>query len=330
LSHSTRLLMTIMLVALWFFLAACSSDDDDGGNPIIEPDPFDASHLMGFWNCSEENEDSYPFTSLSFGDLSSGMLGTQSTLDYFSWTATDSTLLLNLIDGIRTYNYSVENDTLDVWVGQGGRLEFAHIFEADTVYIEQNPYRVTLAVPETQQVRLLLLDETGIEVASLYDSELDIGLYVIYIEYPQDVVDQVLAFDAIRGSDYHLRQYRYVTNRPEISFDAADLVTVHYADAEYRAREFEFATAEEYGDAFEGTVEEWNDVSIEERVLFLPGNFRRILPGSVNDSFIWYIADYPYQFGYGWPDAVEDDTLTVEWDGSSAKLTELRQLLGLE
>ena len=327
-SHSSRVVIAIMLVALWFFLAGCPADDDDDG--LIDPDPFDASHLMGFWQCDELNSDSYPFTSLSFGDMSSGMLGDQESLEYFSWTATDTTLLLNLIDGIRTYNYDVADDTLSVWVGQGGKLYFDQIVSADTVYIEQNPYRVQLAVPEQQHVKLSLYDTAGIEGANLYESDLMAGMYILYFDYPQDEAGSLLAFDAVGGSTYHQRQYRYVTNRPDVPEQAKTLAAEFYDRGDYLSVEYGFAINPEYGDEFVGNEDEWHVLPIEDKVLYLPNNFRRILPENYSKSFYWVIGDYTYQFGYAWTDEADDDTLTVEWDGTSAKLTEFRQLLGLE
>ncbi len=326
-----RFFTAIMLVALWFFFAACSEDSDDPVSPGPEPqDTLDVDFLMGFWNCAEGNEDSYPITTLSFGEEMNGMIGTMQALDYMVWEATDSTLMINTINGIRDYNYEYANDSLSLWVGLGGKLNFGKVTDADTVYIEQNPYRAAVLLPELMELHLGLYDATGLQLVSLFTGLVQSGQQLIYYDYPETVLNQVVAFDAIRNGGTHSRQYKVVAHRPAVPEEAKDIVADFWDAQLYLDKEFALAGKDTFGDAWEGTEEDWFALTIQEKLPYLPGNIRRNLPAEGTDSYYWYIADYTYQFGFGWTDGVDDVVNTVEWDGTSEKLTEYRVLLGLE
>ena len=106
----------------------------------------------------------------------------------------------------------------------------------------------------------------------------------------------------------------------------------HFDEDIYRAHEYELARSDQHGDieerAYAGSLEEWTDLSWEEKIHYLPKEgFTHELPTmternanwSLKQQFYEMIGKYIHQFGMAWDDAFGDDTGTPYFDGASVR-----------
>ncbi len=316
---------TVVILLSVFVLIGCQED-----NPT-EPNTVDYQIVFGFWDSQNYGNEDYPFHNISFSNNKIGMIGTLDGFSYFEWDLTDTSLDLNLFDGSRSYNYDVLDDTLKIWLGLSDIFLYHHIFQADTVYVEQNPDLMGLALPMASEVEVVLHGVDGMRLEIYADGMFNAGMHTIIIDYPININGNIYALDILVPEELYVRNYKTIIHREDASADARYFITNYYDRQLYLEIEYIYAVDNTMSSSsFLGAFNEWVNLEFEEKLDYLPWNFRHDLHDDDEEAYYWCVGVYVEQFGYGWPDQVNDDPLSSEWDGTSAKLTEYRQLLGLE
>ncbi len=316
--------LSVIFLAAFAFIGC----EDVGKDNPVETGP-DYSFIHGFWEVSDDNLENAPFQVFSFGPEGTGMLGSSAEMSQFTFSMTDSSIKLDGDSASRTLNYQMVSDTFRLIDGLGDVISYVRVVDTDTVYLEDNPELVNLTMPEFYFLHVAVHGGGGEIIKTLANGTYYAGVHRFLLDYPDTTEGSDFSIDAHVPGKWFARTCRTVQRRGNVSQETMEFADMYFDKEAYLLGEYYCSFHPRGTNDFHGTFEEWKELKFLEKQEYLGGYFRHNI-NVTGDAFYWRIGVYPEQFGFGWVDALDDDIETIEWDGTSEKLTEYRVLLGLE